>query len=132
MRRARVLIGMVGVDQHEIGALAVSHLLRDSGKEVIYAGRFNTPAGLVKTGIEEAVDVIGISCHSWEYLYYLPDLFRLMAEKGVKIPVVVGGSVITPNDAKKLEAMGVTATFGPSSTDREIVERVEDIIRGRE
>jgi methylmalonyl-CoA mutase cobalamin-binding domain/chain len=131
MRRTRVLIGMLGVDQHEIGALSVSHLLRDPGKEVIYAGRFNTPAGLVKTGVEEGVDLIGISCHSWEYLYYLPDLFRLMDEKGIRIPVLVGGSVVTPNDAKKLQEMGVATTFGPSSTDREIVERVEQIIEGK-
>jgi methylmalonyl-CoA mutase C-terminal domain/subunit len=131
MKKTRVLIGMLGMDQHEIGALTVAHLLRDAGKEVIYTGRFNTPAGIVKTSMEEAVDVIGVSCHSWEYLSFLPELFGLIEEKGLATPVVVGGSVITPGDSKKLAEMGVAAAFGPSSTKAEIIETIEQIVSGK-
>jgi methylmalonyl-CoA mutase C-terminal domain/subunit len=131
MRKIRVLIGMLGMDQHEIGALTVSHLLRDAGMEVIYAGRFNTPAGLVKTGAEEDVDVMGLSCHSWEYLHYMPELFGLIEEKGLDIPVMVGGSVITGRDDEKLKEIGVAAVFGPSSKAEEIVEATKRIAPGR-
>jgi hypothetical protein len=87
MERIRVLIGMVGLDQHELGAIVVSKLLRDAGMEVVYGGKFNIPPKLVKASIEEDVDVIGLSCHSWEYLYYLPKLLELMRENGLVTPV---------------------------------------------
>lgn len=125
MSKIRVVIGMLGLDQHELGAIAVSRLLRDRGIEVIYAGRFNTPAGLVNTAIEEDADLIGLSCHSWEYLHYLPDLMGLLKEKGLDIPVIIGGSVITPGDADTVKDFGVAETFGPSARNEDIVAAVK-------
>ncbi len=69
MHKVRVLIGILGLDQHEVGAVAVSRMLRDAGMEVIYTGRFNMPAMIVETSIQEAVDLIGLSRHSWEILF---------------------------------------------------------------
>jgi methylmalonyl-CoA mutase C-terminal domain/subunit len=128
MEKIRVLIGMLGMDQHEVGAIAVSRLLRDAGMEVIYMGRFNTPAGMVKTAMEEDADVIGLSCHSWEYLHFMPEMLGMLKERGLTTPVVVGGSVITPGDTRKLGAMGVAAAFGPSATDKEIVKAIKRIV----
>jgi methylmalonyl-CoA mutase C-terminal domain/subunit len=127
MKKIRILIGVLGMDQHEMGAVAVSRLLRDSGMEIIYLGRFNTPAGIVKTSIEEDADAIGLSCHSWEYLHYLPDLLGMLKEQHLNIPVVVGGSIITPGDIRKLKDMGVAATFGPSATNDQIVESIQQL-----
>jgi len=128
MEKIRVFIGILGTDQHEVGAIAVSRMLRDAGMEVIYAGRFNMPPMIVKTSIEEAVDVIGLSCHSWEYLYYMPELMELLKESGVKIPVIIGGSVITSGDVKKLKEIGVAAAFGSSSSDQEIIETIKTVV----
>jgi methylmalonyl-CoA mutase cobalamin-binding subunit len=36
MRPIRVLIGILGLDQHEVGAMAVARMLRDAGMEVVY------------------------------------------------------------------------------------------------
>jgi methylmalonyl-CoA mutase C-terminal domain/subunit len=130
MERIRVLIGMVGLDQHELGAIVVSKLLRDAGMEVVYGGKFNIPPKLVKASIEEDVDVIGLSCHSWEYLYYLPKLLELMRENGLVTPVVVGGSVVTPADAETLSKLGVAAAFGPGASKQEIVETIRRIASG--
>ena len=132
MEKIRVFMGMLGMDQHEVGGIAVSRMLRDAGMEVIYAGRFNMPPMIVKTSIEENVDIIGLSCHSWEYLYYASELIGLLKEKGVEIPVIVGGSVITSGDAKRLKEMGVAAAFGPSSTDEEIIETIKNIVPKRD
>ena len=128
MKTIRVLIAVLGMDQHEVGAVAVSRLLRDAGMEIIYLGRFNTPAGIVKTSIEENADVIGLSCHSWEYLHYMPDLFKLLKEEDLDIPVVVGGSVITAGDIRKLQDMGVAAAFGPSATNDGIVKGIRQLV----
>ena len=124
MAALRVLIGMLGMDQHEVGALAVARLLRDAGMEVIYAGRFNLPASLVKAAVEEAAHVIGISCHSWEYLYYVDELLELLRAQDLNIPVVVGGSVVTADDARKLVAKGVAAALGPTVTREDIVATI--------
>lgn len=127
MTKIKIFIGMLGLDQHELGAIAVSRMLRDAGLEVVYGGRFNLPPMIVNTSQEEDVDVIGLSCHSWEHLYYLPDLFALMRERELDIPVVVGGSVITPGDRKQLVEMGVAAAFGPGAPEEEIIDTIKRI-----
>ncbi len=124
MKKIRVLIGTLGLDQHEVGAITVARLLRDAGMEVIYAGRFNLPPGIVKTAVEENVDVIGLSAHSWEYLHYVDELMRLLRERELQIPVVVGGSVITAGDRRLLGEKGVAAAFGPTSPVEDIPETI--------
>jgi len=128
MRKARIVIGMVGLDQHEVGAVAVSRILMEAGMEVIYLGRFQTPESLVKAGIQEAADAIGISCHSWEYLYFMPDIIELLDKQNADIPVVVGGSVITGGDRKQLEEMGVALVFEPGVEKNEIVQKMETLV----
>ncbi len=127
MRRIRVLVATLGLDQHELGAMAVSRMLRDAGMEVIYGGRFNLPPMILRMAEEEDVDVIGLSCHSWEYIEYVPELQGLLKENEMDIPVVVGGSVITPADAQRLTEQGVAAVFGPSARAEEIVETIRTL-----
>jgi methylmalonyl-CoA mutase C-terminal domain/subunit len=128
MKKIRVLIAILGLDQHEMGAIAVSAVLRDAGMEVIYAGKFHLPHMIVKTAMEEGVDAIGLSCHSWEYLYYLDELMQLMTERGLQAPVFVGGSVVTPKDEELLVEKGVARAFGPSSSNEEIVRVIEEAV----
>ncbi len=129
MRPIRVLIGMLGLDQHEVGAVAVARQLRDAGMEVIYLGRFNLPPGIVKTAADENADVIGLSCHSWEYLHHIDELLALLAQHGLGIPVVVGGSVITESDERLLRDKGVAATFGPTSAVDDIPAAISALVR---
>ncbi len=131
MRPLRVLIGTLGLDQHEVGAVAVARQLRDAGMEVVYLGRFQLPPAIVKAAVDEAVDVIGLSCHSWEYLYYLDELMALLRERGLAIPVVLGGSVLTAADARALEAKGVAAVFGATSAVEDIPATIERLARTR-
>ena len=128
MKKIRILIGTMGMDQHEVGAISVSRMLMDAGMEVVYVGRFNTPKKLFMAGIEEGVDVIGVSCHSWEYLHFMPELLDLIATHQADIPVVVGGSVITPKDDATLKQMGVAAVFGPGSTRQEMVDSIRALV----
>jgi methylmalonyl-CoA mutase C-terminal domain/subunit len=129
LRPLRVLLSTLGLDQHEMGAVAVARQLRDAGMEVVYLGRFQLPPAIVKAAVDEAVDVIGLSCHSWEYLYYVDELMALMRERGLAVPVVLGGSVITAADARALEAKGVAATFGPTSAVEDIPAAIERLVR---
>ncbi len=127
MKRIKIFVGILGMDQHELGAVAVTQMLRDAGMEVIYRGRFNVPATVVKTSLEEDLDVIGLSCHSWEYLHYLPDMFELMKNEKINVPVIVGGSVITPGDKKRLLEMGVAAAFSSGARNEDIIDTVRKL-----
>ncbi|MCP3934553.1 MAG: methylmalonyl-CoA mutase [Actinomycetia bacterium] len=131
MQPIRILVGMFGVDQHEVGALAVSSALSDAGMEVVYVGRFQTPERIVSTVQDEDVDVIGISCHSWEYIEYTPELLRLLAENDLTTPVVLGGSVITAADTSDMIGQGVAGVFGPSTPMELIIDDITALAAGR-
>ncbi len=121
---AKVYIGLLGLDQHEAGALSVTRMLSEAGVEVVYGGRFNLPASIAAAAADEDVDLIGLSCHSWEYLYYIDELVAALAAAGKPVPIVLGGSVITSKDEADLRERGVAATFGSSSTPDQIVSEV--------
>jgi methylmalonyl-CoA mutase, C-terminal domain len=123
----RVVLGMLGLDQHEAGALAVARLLRDHGIEIIYTGRFQTPEGLAAVAIAEDADVVAISCHSWEFLYYAEELVELLERTPPRIPIVIGGSVVTPEDCNRVLAAGVDAAVLTESGPDEIVQTVRDL-----
>jgi methylmalonyl-CoA mutase cobalamin-binding domain/chain len=124
--RGRIVIGTLGLDQHEVGAMAVARLLMRHGFEVIYLGRFNTPAKLAAVAQQEDADVVGVSVHSWELAAYAPELVR--ACHAVGAAVAVGGSVLTESDVRRLTADGVDATFGPYAGEEAIVSRIDELV----
>ena len=130
-RPVRVVLGIFGLDQHEAGAFAVARLLRDAGMEVIYLGRYGTPETVVDSAMQEGADIIGLSCHSWEYLYYLDELFELLKNRDLDIPVVVGGSVLSEDDKNEIQGKGVAATFGPGSDTETIIKEIEELATRR-
>jgi methylmalonyl-CoA mutase, C-terminal domain len=123
MRPPRVLIAILGFDGHETGALAAASILRNSGMEVIYLGRFASPETIAAAARDESADVVGVSCHSWEYRYCVDDLLNRLGEEGSsRIPLVLGGSILTRSDEELLVGKGVAAVFGAGASSREIVE----------
>jgi methylmalonyl-CoA mutase cobalamin-binding domain/chain len=124
--RGRIVVGTLGLDQHEVGAMAVSRLLMRNGFEVVYVGRFNTPARLAEVAQQEDADVVGVSVHSWELSAYAREL---VAEcHGAGAAVAVGGSVLTDADERALAQQGVDATFGPYAAEEEIVARIDALV----
>lgn len=132
MFKPRIIVGLLGIDQHEVGAVAVAGLLRDAGMEVIYLGRYNTPDSLLKAALDEDADLIGISCHSWEYLQYMPVLLDGIRQQGLDVQVVLGGSVITEADAAQMRTIGVADIFGPESSSEQIVESIRALAAARQ
>jgi methylmalonyl-CoA mutase cobalamin-binding domain/chain len=57
-RPGRIVIGTLGLDQHEVGAMAISQLLVRHGYEVVYLGRFNTPHRLAAVAKQEDADLV--------------------------------------------------------------------------
>jgi len=127
----KVLLSILGMDQHETGAMAVAAVLRDAGMEVVYQGRFNLPPALVRAAVDEGVDVIGISSHSWEYLYFLDELFDELKKLDEDIPVIVGGSVVTEKDRREILGRGVAAAFGTIDSTEHMIAEITRIARAR-
>ena len=120
-RRLRVLICALGLDQHEAGALAVVRILRDAGVEVVYAGRFQLPETVARIAIDEDVAVVGVSCHSWEFLHYAEELATLLHSTDPSIAVVVGGSVVTAADRQEVLAKGIDEALLSTANPHELV-----------
>jgi methylmalonyl-CoA mutase, C-terminal domain len=106
MSREFVALAIMGIDQHENGAVAVARVLREAQMKVDYLGKFQTPDSVAEKAIKAGADVIGISCHSWEYLRLVPKLVQQLRTRGSDIPVVIGGSVITRKTARKCDNPG--------------------------
>ncbi|NQV20827.1 MAG: cobalamin B12-binding domain-containing protein [Rhodospirillales bacterium] len=125
--RPKVSICVLGLDQHEVGALAAARMLRDAGMEVIYGGRFNLPDKIIVDALQDDVDLIGISCHSWEYREYIDDLLDGLKAQGMDVPVVLAGSILTAEDRDELMAKGVAEVFGASATPEHMVGTIDQL-----
>jgi len=131
MSREFVALAIMGIDQHENGAIAVARVLREAQMKVDYFGKFQTPDSVAEKAVKDGADVIGISCHSWEYLRLVPELIRQLRTRGSDIPVVIGGSVITPEDSENMRQSGVAAVFTSSTDSNDLIECVRALIASR-
>ncbi|MEO0231565.1 MAG: cobalamin B12-binding domain-containing protein [candidate division WOR-3 bacterium] len=129
--KIRVLIAKVGLDGHDRGAKVIASALRDAGFEVIYSGLHQTPEAVIRTAIQEDVDVIGISILSGAHMTIFPEILKLMKEKGLDNVLLTGGGIIPEDDAQKLYEMGVGKLFGPGTPLSEIIEYIKEEIKRR-
>ena len=86
---------------------SIAKWLMESGYEVIYAGVYNSPEGVVRMAIQENVRAIGVSFLGGGHLFYTDRLLQLMKENGVMDVALFAGGVIPPRDVEKMKAMGV-------------------------
>jgi methylmalonyl-CoA mutase C-terminal domain/subunit len=125
MQPIRVLIAKPGLDGHDRGAKVVARALRDAGMEVIYTGLFQSVAAIVKTAIEDDVDVIGLSILSGTHVPLTRDLMQTLQESGVVDKMVVVGGSIPPRDIPLLTEMGVRKVFPVGTPLQDIVESLQ-------
>lgn len=114
--KIRVLTCKLGLDGHDVGVKVVSRYLADAGMEVIYTGLRQTPAMVVDAAIQEDVDAIGISLLSGAHMVFIPEVLRLLKERGATDIGVVAGGVIPIEDIIKLKEMGVRDVFPAGSS----------------
>lgn len=123
-KKIRILVTKLGLDGHDRGALVICRALRDAGMEVIYSGLFCTPEQVVKTAIEEDVDVIAMSLLNGAHLTLFPKVSRLLKEKNIDDILLVGGGVIPESDKGELEKSGITGNFGPGTSLDIIIDHI--------
>lgn len=116
-----MLIAKPGLDGHDRGAKVVARGLRDAGMEVVYSGLHQTPEQIVRTAMDEDVQVIGLSILSGAHLRLLPEVVRGLSAAGLGDVLVVAGGIIPEEDAAALRAGGVAAVFPPGTPIADIV-----------
>ena len=123
----RILIAKVGCDIHERGALTLMNALKDAGMEVIYAGRYQTPDRVAKVAAEEDVDIIALSDHTGSLPIIAASVkAALKPVKATDIPIIAGG-LLTAEDVKELEKMGVSGNYGPGTPLDLIIHHVKNL-----
>lgn len=130
--KKRILLGKMGLDAHDNGIVIVAKWLSDAGFEVVYAGLYNTPEGLLQSAVQEGADAIGCSFLGGEHLYYARKLTGLMKEKQINHIKFILGGVIPPEDIGELKSLGVGCVFTPGTMRDTIIEAVKDLFEGPE
>jgi len=128
----RVLIAKPGLDGHDRGAKVICRSLRDAGYEVIYTGIRRTPDEIVNAAVQEDVDVVGLSILSGAHNVLFPKIMELLKEKGAEDIAVIAGGIIPDKDIPLLEKIGISKTFLPGSSTKEIVDWIKENVRRRE
>ncbi len=127
MAGERILVAKVGLDGHDRGVKIVARILRDAGFEVIYTGLFQTPDTVAAAAVDEDVDAIGLSMLSGAHMTLAPLVVDKLRERGVDIPVIVGG-IVPKQDVDELLATGVAKVLTPGASADDVVAAVRDAI----
>ena len=128
----RILIGKVGLDGHDRGAKFLVRALRDAGYEVIYTGIRRTPEQIVRTAIDEDVDVIGLSLLSGAHNELFARVAELLKEEGAEDMVLLAGGTIPDEDIPHLEALGFRHVFTSGASLSEILSVLDQELTSRE
>ena len=122
-KKIKVIVSMIGLDDHTVGGVVVSHILRNAGIEVVYLGTYQTPEMIVEATIQEAADVIGISSHASNY-NEIEEVMDLLRKKEMNDVLVVCGGTIPEKQISSLKEKGVAEVFTPQSTSESIISYI--------
>ncbi len=125
-RTLTYVVGKPGLDGHSNGSEQIAARARAAGMNVIYEGIRFTPEEIVQQAIDSKAHVIGLSILSGSHLDLVKDTVGILRDKGLKIPVVVGG-IIPVADALALKQMGVRRVYTPK--DYKITEITGDVVK---
>ena len=125
-RTLTYVVGKPGLDGHSNGAEQIASRARACGMEVHYDGIRMTPEEIVDQAIDSDAHVVGLSILSGSHLDLVRETARLMRDKELNIPLVVGG-IIPPEDALALKQMGVKRVYTPK--DYKITDIMGDVVK---
>jgi methylmalonyl-CoA mutase C-terminal domain/subunit len=126
-KKIKILIAKPGLDGHDRGAKIVALALRDAGMEVVYTGLHQQVEQIVRTAVQEAVDIIGLSIMSGAHLTICEKLLAAMKQECIQSTDVVVGGVIPERDIAKLKQLGVKGVYPGGTTFDVMIEGIKKI-----
>ena len=131
-RKIRVLTALPGIESHDKGIVVICSALRNAGIEVIYLGKFQTPEKIVRSAIEEDVDLIALSYLSDHlYMIFFPEVVELLKKNNADDICVVVGGRISDDDKPALQALGITGFFGQGTPLKDVVDHITERVKER-
>ena len=127
-KNIKVIVSMIGLDDHSVGGVVVASILRNAGIEVVYLGTYQTPEMIVEAALQEDVDAIGISSHASNY-GQIDEMMDLLREKNMNDVLVICGGTIPKKQIPRLKEKGVAEVFTPQSTSKSIVDYIVTNVR---
>jgi methylmalonyl-CoA mutase C-terminal domain/subunit len=126
----RVLVAKPGLDGHDRGAKVIAKALRDAGMEVIYTGLHQTPAMIVRSALDEDVNVLGLSILSGAHLEVAESIMDLLRAENMagQILVIIGG-IIPEEDHAELKRLGVEGIFTPGTSLDSMVQFIKEKVK---
>ena len=125
-RKPRMMVAKMGQDGHDRGANVIASAFADMGFEVVSGPLFQTPQETADQAIASGVDVVGASSLAAGHKTLIPELIKILKEKGRPDIKVVAGGVIPPQDYDYLRDAGVQGIYGPGTN---VVECAADVLR---
>ena len=123
----RVLVAKGGLDGHDRGIKLLAAALRSAGMEVVFLGPYQTTERVVRSAIDEDVDVVGLSCHAGEHVTWTKEVRdALDGAGGTSIHLVVGG-VFPVHDIAEMQAAGAELVFRVGETLDQAVDRLREL-----
>ncbi|MEE8373215.1 MAG: cobalamin-dependent protein [Dehalococcoidia bacterium] len=122
--KAKVLLVKHWMECHDRGVKSVAAILRDAGFEVVYVV-YMSPEEIVSAAVQEDVDVVGMSFSTGAYDAHVPEVMRLMKEKGLHDVMVLVGGLIPDEDIGWLKEQGIREVFGAGADTNQLIELME-------
>ena len=123
--KLKILLARYGLDGHDKGIITVMNACKNAGMEIVYI-HFSNPKEIVKSAIEEDVDVIGVTSSLGQHMLVSSVLMEELEHNKVNIPVIIGGGIPSV-DVPKLIDMGIRKVFGLGSTPEEVVSFISQM-----
>ncbi|UCG83937.1 MAG: cobalamin-dependent protein [Dehalococcoidia bacterium] len=121
--KAKVLLVKHWMECHDRGVKSVATILRDAGFEVVYVV-YMSPEEIVAAAVEEDVNVIGMSFSTQAYDAHVPEVMKMLKEKGMGDVMVLVGGLIPDEDIDWLKQQGVREVFGAGADTDQLIELV--------
>ena len=132
-RPLRILLAKPGLDGHDRGVKVLALSLRDAGFEVLYTGLHRTCEEIVRTAIQEDVDVIGVSMLSGGQYAILSALLELLRkEDAADIAVIAGGFLPDQEEILALKKLGVLEVFDTDTKVTDVVSYLRNLAAQRQ
>lgn len=132
-RPLRILLAKPGLDGHDRGVKVLALSLRDAGFEVLYTGLHRSCEEIVRTAIQEDVDVIGVSMLSGGQYAILSALLELLRkEDAADIAVIAGGFLPDTEEILALKKLGVLEVFDTDTKVTDVVSYLRNLSAQRQ
>lgn len=122
--RPVMVLATVEGDIHDIGKNIVALMLSNHGFEVVDLGKDVKAEAIVDAAMQNNASLIGLSALMTTTMVKMEDTVRLLSDKNLKIPVMVGGAVVTKAFAESIGAHYSSDAVDCVRVAKELLENV--------